>query len=133
MRTLGLALALVASTAAVAKEKAAFLTGQYATKEQCEKLRKVEAGGPKNVGTAPELLTADGFKSWEGACEFTKIFEHDPGQSWVAIMVCSEGMTTTPEMYVFTKHENEDSFDVSHADDAEGPETYTRCESKKGN
>lgn len=127
------ALVLLAATAAVAKERAVFLSGQYATKAQCEKLRLVEAGGPSNVGTAPELLDADGFKSWEGGCEFTTIFEHDPGKSWVALMVCSEGTSIAPEMYVFTKLENEDGFEVGHAEDEEGPEIYTRCDARKGN
>jgi hypothetical protein len=133
MRLFVLALALVATTAAVAKERATFLVGQYATKEQCEKQRKIEAGGPKNVGTVPELLDADGFKGWEGGCEFTKIFEHDPGRSWLALMICTDGNATTPETYVFTKTEGEDSFEVAHAEDDEGPASYTRCDAKKGN
>jgi arylsulfatase A-like enzyme len=132
-RVMMMALALAASTAAVAKERAGFLSGQYATKAQCEKLRLVEAGGPSNVGTAPELLDADGFKSCVGGCAFTKVFEHDPGKSWVALMVCSEGNAITPEMYVFTKLEAEDGFEVGHAEDEEGPEIYTRCDARKGN
>lgn len=132
MRILLITLALAASTAAVAKDRATFLTGQYATAAQCEKLRKVEAGEPKNVGTVPELLDPDGFHSWEGGCEFTKVMEHDAGKVWVGLMICSEGNSMTPEMYVFSKHETEDSFEVSHAGDDDGPESYTRCDSKKG-
>jgi hypothetical protein len=133
MRTIGMALALAVSTAAAAKDRAAFLEGQYATLEQCEKLRNVEAGGPRNVGTTPELLDADGFHGWEGGCEFTKIFEHDPAKSWVALMVCSDGNSLAPETYVFTKADGEDSFEVAHADDQEGPAVYARCEARKGN
>lgn len=136
MRSLLIALLLAAPLAAAAKERAAFLAGQYATAEQCEKLRKVEAGGPKNVATAPELLDADGFHSWEGRCEFTRIFEHEPGQTWLALMVCSEGMTVSPVSYVFVKTGGADTFEVHEADDQDGPELYTRCDAKdakKGN
>jgi hypothetical protein len=132
MRTFVLALALVAATAATAKERATFLAGQYATKDQCEKLRKVEAGGPNNVGTAPELLDADGFKGWEGGCEFTRIFEHEPGQSWLALMICTDGNSVTPETYVFTKNEGEDAFEVDRSDSGDGPATYARCDAKEG-
>ncbi|HYD16207.1 MAG TPA: hypothetical protein VEA77_07395 [Hyphomicrobium sp.] len=133
MRIILIALALVASTAVHAKERATFLKGQYATTEQCDKLRKVEAGGPRGVGTTPELLDADGFHGWEGGCEFTKVMEHEPGKVWVGVMICSEGNSFTPEMYVFTKDEKEDSFDVSHAGDEEGAAAYTRCDAEKGN
>lgn len=130
---IALALSLAVPTAAAAKERATFLAGQYATAEQCQKLRKLEAGGPKNVGTAPELLDAVGFHGWEGGCEFTKVFEHDPAKSWVALMICSEGMSTMPQMYVFTKHETEDSFEVSHSDADDAPEIYNRCDARKEN
>jgi hypothetical protein len=131
MRIFLIALALVASTAVHAKQRATFLKGQYATTEQCEKLRKIEAGGPKGVGTTPELLDADGFHGWEGGCEFTKIFEHEPGKSWVALMICSDAVSETPEMYSITKDETEDSFQIAGSDDDE-PGTYTRCEAKTG-
>lgn len=134
MRFVLIALALVVPMAAAAKESAAFLVGQYATAEQCEKLRKVEAGGPKNVGTAPEVLDAGGFHGWEGGCEFTKIFEHDPGKSWTAIMLCSEGMSSTPGLYHFAKDETEDRFEVTGpGQDEDGPAAYLRCDAKKEN
>lgn len=133
MRLFVLALALLAGSAAAAKEKATFLAGQYATADQCVKLRKIEAGGPKNVGTVPELLDADGFKGWEGGCAFTKVFEHEPGRSWLALMICTDGNATTPETYVFTKNEGEDSFEVDRSDSDDGPATYMRCDAKKGN
>ena len=131
MRFILIALAMVAASAASAKERATFLAGQYATAEQCKKLRLVEAGGPKNVGTVPELLDADGFKGWEHGCQFTKIFEHQPGQSWLALMICSEGMSVTPATYVFVKDGDADAFEVHEADDEDGPEIYTRCDAKK--
>ncbi len=133
MRKVLIALALAASTTAVAaQERATFLAGQYATADQCEKLRKIEAGTPKNVSTAPELLDADGFHGWESDCRFTKVFEHEPGRSWAALMICSDGMTATPGLYAFMKDAAEDRFEVSHSDDKE-PATYTRCDAKKGN
>lgn len=134
MRILLIALAIAMPMAAVAKDRAAFLAGQYATSEQCEKLRKIEAGGPKNVGTAPELLDADGFHSWEGGCEFTKIFEHAPGTSWTAIMVCTDGMSSAPGLYHLIKDETEDRFEVSGPDqDEDGSAAYLRCDAKKEN
>jgi hypothetical protein len=132
MRPVLIALTLVAATSAAAKDRAAFLVGQYATAAQCEKLRKVESGEPRNVGTAPELLDSDGFHGWEGGCEFTKIYEHDPGQSWLAIMVCSDAVSSTPEMVFFTRNEGEDAFVVSRSDDEDDPGTYTRCDARKG-
>ncbi len=132
MRTFVIALALAVSTGAVAKDRASFIDGQYATKEQCAKLRRIEAGTPKNVETTPELLDADGFKSWEGGCAFTQIFAHEPDKSWVALMVCSEGTRTVPEMYVISRLEDEDGFEVGHADDEEGPVIYNRCDAKEG-
>ncbi len=114
-----------------AKERAEFLAGQYAIAAKCENQRWVEAGGPKNVGTTPELLDADGFHGWEGSCEFTKIFEHEPGKSWLALMICSEGMTMTPTTYVFAKGEGEDSFEVHEAGDTDGPDLYKRCDAEK--
>ena len=119
-----------AATAATAKERAVFLSGQYATAEQCAKLRKIEAGGKENVSTAPELLDANGFRGWEGGCEFTKIFEHEPGQSWLAFMVCSEGMTVNAATYVFVK--DGDAFEVHQSGQEHGPELYARCDAKKG-
>lgn len=136
MRLFLIALALAAASAASAasaKERATFLAGQYATAEQCQKQRLLEAGGPKNVGTAPELLDADGFHGWEHGCEFTKIFEHEPGRSWLALMICSEGMAMTPATYVFVKDDNADTFEVHEPDDQDGPEVYTRCDARKEN
>lgn len=132
MRSLLIAALLAMPLPAIAKDRATFLKGQYATVAQCEKLRKVEVGGPENVGTAPELLDENGFHNWEGGCEFTKIYEHDPGRSWLAIMVCTDGNSATPEMYFFSKDETEDSFDVSRSDGRGEQETYARCDAKKG-
>lgn len=134
MRILLIALAVALPMAAEGKDRAAFLTGQYATAEQCEKLRKIEAGGPKGVGTSPELLDAGGFHGWEGGCEFTKIFEHDPGKSWTAIMLCTDGPASSPGLYHFVKDETEDRFEVTGPDqDESGPAAYLRCDARKEN
>lgn len=116
---------------ASAKTTAKFLKGQYATEAQCAKLRKIEAGTPRNVETAPEVLDETGFHSWEGTCEFTSIFEHEPGKSWVAIMVCFEGASALPTTYLFMKDELQDAFDVT-SDDNDEVERYTPCASKEG-
>jgi hypothetical protein len=122
--------AACAISPAVAKDRAYFLRGQYATEADCAKLREIEAGGPRNVETAAELLDAEGIHGWEGSCEFTKVLDHDPGKSWVGLMVCSEGIQTTAQNYVFMKNEDADSFDVAAAN-AESPDTYIRCDAKK--
>jgi len=122
---------LVLATAVGAKERAPFITGQYATAEQCKKLRAIEKGAPENVETSPELLDADGFRSWEGGCSFTKVFEHEPGTSWLAFMICSEGMTMTAASYVFVK--DGDTIEMYGAEQADGPEVYSPCGANKGN
>jgi len=116
---------------AIAKEKAAFIKGQYATEKDCQKLRAIEAGGPRNVETAPELLDTTGFNGWEGACEFTRVFEHDAGKSWIGLMACFEGPNFSPQTYIFIKSEADDSFEVSAANKDE-PEIYKRCDAGKG-
>ena len=122
------------ATAASARERAAVLLGQYATEKQCAKLRKIEAGEEApGVASAPELLTADGLEGWEGGCRFTKIFEHEPGRMWLALMICSEGPSITPATYVFIKEEDQDAFEVRGSDDLGDPELYTRCDARKGN
>jgi hypothetical protein len=131
MRTLVILLTLVLATAAEAKERAAFLTGQYATAPDCAKQRKIEAGMPKNVENAPELLDADGFHGWESDCEFTKVFEHEPGKSWIGLMMCASGASMTPNVYLFMKSETDDTFDVSDQSQ-DMPETYVRCDAGKG-
>lgn len=128
---ISLVAAAAAATSAGAKERATFITGQYATAEQCAKLRNVEKGGPENVETAPELLDADGFRNWEGGCSFTKIYEHEPGASWLTFMVCTEGMTMSAASYIFVKTEK--AIEVYGADQADGPEIFTRCDPSKGN
>lgn len=116
---------------ALAKEKASFIEGTYASEEGCRKFAAIEAGTPRTVETVPEVLTADGFRSWEGACEFTKVLEHEPGRMWLGFMVCSEGAIITPQSVVIIKGEG-DSLEVG-ADGENEPEAYHRCDAGKGN
>lgn len=126
------AIGLIGMAPALAKEPAAFLgAGTYAIESDCQKQKKIDAGGARNVETAPELLTADGFHGWEGACEFTKVFEHDPGKSWTGLMMCVEGAQFTPQLYLFMKSETGDSFEVAQQNQ-DMPEVYVRCDPKKG-
>lgn len=112
-----------------AKEKASFIEGTFATDEGCKKLAAIDAGAPRTVESVPEVLVAEGFKSWEGACEFTKVFEHDPGRVWLGFMVCSEGAIITPQSVVIIKGED-DSLAVA-ADGEDEPEVYHRCDAGK--
>lgn len=127
---LGLLVALPAAPLA-AKERASFLAGTYATEDGCRKLARIHAGGPRNLETVPWTLEADGFHGWEGACEFTRIDEHEPGRSWIAIMMCVEGAQLAPELYLFMKDEAEDAFEVARQGD-DSPELYRRCGAGKG-
>ena len=89
---------------AIAAVKATFIgPGTYATAEGCAKLKALEAGGDKNVEMTPELLTEDGFTSWEGACTFVSITEKEKDRMWSASMDCAEGATEGPESDIFEK------------------------------
>lgn len=81
--------------------KAGFIKGTYATDHECKKLRAVEAGGPKNVATAPELLTSDGFHGWENWCVFASI--KPKGGGFAAKMSCGEGPESWIEIYKFKR------------------------------
>ncbi len=109
-----------------AKERGTFIDGTFATEKGCKKLEAIAGGKPRNVETVPEVLTADGFVGWEGSCEFTKVFEHEPGQVWVGLMYCVEGASMNVATYAFTKT-GPDSFDVSGGGSDE-PEEFRRCE-----
>lgn len=125
-----MATALVHSTAVSAKERAGFIDHIYAPGDGCKKLEALDNGAPRMIDTVPDYLTEDGIQSWEGGCEFTKVFEHEPGESWVAIMVCSGGPTVMPQTYLFYKDEANSSFEVAHQGQEE-PETFHRCDQVK--
>lgn len=78
--------------------------GTYASPEGCRKIKALEAGAPRNVSSVPETLTAEGFESWEGGCEFLKITEVEKSRRWQASMACNEGPEETVEIDTFTRN-----------------------------
>ncbi len=126
MKRFVLAIALAAMPAVLeAKESASFLQGTYSTEEGCQKLQALAAGTQPSLETVPDTLTPNGFKSWEGTCEFTKIFEHEPGKVYLGLMFCTEGESMTPVNFVFVKNDD-GSFEVA-ATGQEAPEQFKRC------
>jgi hypothetical protein len=102
--------------------KASFIDGTYATAHECRKARKIEAGGPKNVATAPELLTADGIQGWENWCSFEAIARNS--DRYTGKMSCGEGAQEWTDTYTF-KRRGADAIDVTN----KGQTTrYQRCE-----
>jgi hypothetical protein len=112
------------SVAAKPGVKAAFIKGTFATDHECKKLRAVEAGGPKNVATAPELLTSGGFLGWENWCSFVSIKLQ--GGSYSAKMSCGEGLQEWTDTYSF-KRRADGAFDVTVKGKTE---RYLRCDPK---
>jgi hypothetical protein len=104
--------------------KAGFIKGTYATDHECKKLRAVEAGGPKNVATAPELLTSDGFHGWENWCSFASI--KPKGDAFVAKMSCGEGPETWTETYTFKRA----AYGAIDATEKGKTTRYKRCDPK---
>jgi hypothetical protein len=70
--------------------KAPFIAGVWATPDGCKLRAAIEAGGPKNVETTPEILTADGYQGWEGGCSFKSVKENGAGK-WTVETACTEG------------------------------------------
>ncbi len=118
----GGAMAITAAARADAV-KATFITGTWALKDGCEKQKLIDAGGNKNVGTVPELLSDQGFDSWEGGCAFVSIAEKMPGKLYVAKMACSDSAEEWDEL---------DTFEIDGATikvSVEGKTTeFVRCE-----
>jgi hypothetical protein len=124
-----LTLTLSMSASALAEVKGTFIgPGTYATKEGCEKLARIAAGGAKNVGTVPEALTVDGFLGWEGACTFRSVTEKVKGRIWSANMDCAEGITDETESDTFEKLPD-GAFKVTVMDTST---IYQRCDTAKG-
>ena len=128
---IAVAIALILSAAhfAHAEVKGTFIgPGTYATKEGCAKLEKIAAGGNTNVGTVPEVLTLDGFLTWEGVCTFRSFTEKEKGRIWSANLDCAEGITEEAESDTFEKLAD-GSFKVTIMDNAT---IFQRCDSDKG-
>ncbi len=126
VRGAALAVGLAAlAPAGMAAEKAAFIDGTYATPEGCRQLQALRDGASQSIETVPETLTAEGFQSWEGACRFTKTFEHEPGRVWLGLMFCAEANTMSAATFVFLKGDD-GTFEIA-GDGQSEPELYVRC------
>ncbi len=126
----GLLSVCTASGGAQAKDKAEFLQGTFATETGCKMLKALSGGTPRRIETAPEVLTQEGFKGWESDCEFTKVFEHDPGRIWLGMKLCFAGPSIGPQTFVFIKGQG-GNFEVA-ASGQDQPEIYVRCETAEG-
>jgi hypothetical protein len=95
MRAFQLAIAIVLTSgvpAVAADVEASFLGASvYTTPADCPLYKRLAAGGPRNLSTVPETLTAKGYKSWEGGCRFTNVVERYKDRIWTVSMVCGEG------------------------------------------
>ncbi len=113
-----------------AEVTADFITGTYVIEGRCEKLAKIQAGGPKNVETVPETLTRDGFQGWESGCSFKWIKQKKKGQVWVARMACGVEAEEYEEMDTFKLNNKDRSLTVT----VDGKTTkFVRCEHEKEN
>lgn len=124
------ALIILAATAPAetGNQTAGFISGTYVMEGRCEKLAKIEAGGPKNVETVPETLTNDGFQSWEGGCSFVSIEEKVKGRVWVARMSCAEEADESEETDTFELNSKDQSISVT----VDGKTTkFIRCDADK--
>lgn len=114
---------------AYAEVKGTFIgPGNYATAKDCKKFAAIEAGGDKNVATAPEVLTVDGIQGWEGGCSFTSIAVTNKGKVWTAKMACIEGPDEGTQIYVFKKLSH-GRFKVTTQGQTD---IYQRCDDGKG-
>ena len=116
--------------AAMAGETASFIAGTYVMEGRCEKLAALAAGGPRNVETVPETLTAKGFDNWEGGCAFTSIQEKEKGRVWTAKLSCGQSADEWEETDTFELDPKDGSLKVT-VDDA--TTRFVRCDEKKGN
>jgi len=130
MAQVALAGLLVCSAPASAEVKGDFVgPGVYALPGRCDKVEALAKGGPKNVETVPETLTANGFEGWEGACTFRSITEIEPGKKWKASKDCHEGAEEGPESDIFERLD-----DGSLKVTVMGNESiFVRCDKDKGN
>ncbi|MGD9784869.1 MAG: hypothetical protein AB7E80_13620 [Hyphomicrobiaceae bacterium] len=118
--------ALAALTAtALAAEKAAFIQGTFSAGDGCEKLKALDKGAKRTAESVPEVLTADGFKGFSGHCDFTKVYEHEAGKSWIGQLFCRDGDTISPLVTAFAL--GKDGAIIVGGGGEEGPEVFRRC------
>lgn len=119
-------------SAAAGNARAVFLTsGTYATEEGCAKLKALAKGGPRNVGTVPETLTTQGFKSWEGGCAFASIHEKKRHKLYVARMTCFEGADRWTEKNEFELDLTAGAVKVTTLDKDRKTTVYKKCDTGK--
>lgn len=124
------AVAFTAGAASAASTPAGFIDGVYAREGQCEKWQAIEAGGPRNIETVTETLTSEGFRSWEGNCDFETITEKEKGKVYEAKMQCIEGAAEWTETNTFVLQPSGGAMTVW----IEGEKhEFVRCGGKKGN
>lgn len=115
--------------AAVAGERASFITGTFVIADGCAKLAKIAAGGDRNVETVPETLDADGFHGWEGGCTFKSIVEKEAGRIWEAQLMCTDAAEEWEETDTLTLDDTAGKITVV-VDDKQTE--FTRCDAAKG-
>ncbi len=124
------ALLAVAHPAAAA-EKAPFIKGVYAMEGNCEAWAASQMDDTSGTsGLAVEILTEDGFKTWESACTFLSITEKIKGHRWVAKMDCSEGVENGEETDIFDLDPKTGHITVTIDDNRS---VFVRCDASKGN
>jgi hypothetical protein len=124
-----LAVTCAASPANSEGVRADFIVGTFAKPGLCEKVAAIEAGGPKNVSTVTETLTAEGFRTWEGGCDFVTVTEAEKGKVYEASMRCSEGAQEWTETDKFILDPSGNAITVW----VEGEKhEFVKCVSEKG-
>jgi hypothetical protein len=127
---LGIIMAAVTAGSAEAATTASFIDGVYAREGLCDKWKAVEAGGPRNLDTVTETLSAEGFRSWEGNCDFDTVTEKEKGKVYEAKMKCIEGASEWTETNTFNLAPSGDAITVW----IEGEKhEFVKCGSGKGN
>lgn len=122
-------LSVMAAPASADSARADFIEGVFAKPGLCEKVAAVDAGGPKNVDTVTETFSADGFRSWEGSCDFVSITEKEKGRSYEAQMKCIEGPEEWTETNVFELDPSGNAMTIFIDGDKH---EYVKCGSEKG-
>ncbi len=119
----------VSSVAAAPKLTGAFIgPGTYSPDDGCRKLAAIQSGSlMPNIANYPDILTREGFFSWEGGCSFLAVRKLK-SSVWVARMYCAEGSEENKVTNTFVKLKG-DRFRIT--EDGVG-QTYKRCKRAKG-
>ncbi|PCH48416.1 MAG: hypothetical protein COC23_00130 [Hyphomicrobiales bacterium] len=125
----------VSTYAVEMRDDLSFITGRYASPENCKKLQAIDRkGGPKTIADYFWHLTPQGFSDgWEASCQFHVVFQRD--RTATAQSICVEGAHTSIDWKYFELHESK----TSHPDliiypgsegggDSSMGESYVYCE-----